>query len=83
MALERDPINLNRPVTHEDMIKKCDEIIDSETGKRCDNICKPLPSASNLGSSEFYCDKCHISYRMPVEVARQFLGSEVKRNAQR
>ena len=56
-------------VQQADLIKECEE---------CHGSCKPIPCSSNPLASEFYCSKCHRSYRMTVEAAKQYLAYEAQ-----
>lgn len=50
----------------------------------CKKVMKPLPVRSNIGSSEYYCEACHHSEKMPEEAARHFIDLQlsVERAAQ-
>lgn len=42
--------------------------------EECKKICKPLLAYSKAESSEWYCEKCHLSYQMSEEDARAIMA---------
>ena len=54
-------------------IKKCE---------KCDGNTQPVVSRTNPRASEFYCKKCHKSYRMDIGEAHEWIATLNAQNTQ-
>lgn len=46
--------------------------------KPCGKMMKPFNCLSNPIASEFYCEPCHASEQMPLEVAQAYNNREMQ-----
>jgi hypothetical protein len=50
--------------------------ISPEGCTECNRVCQPLTTKHNWSASEWYCSKCHKSYPMDIEAAKQIYAFE-------